>query len=296
MDTDFLVCTDTSKEGLGGVLMQDGRVIAYISRNLRRHEENYATHDLELLAIVYALRVWRHYLIGWKFELKTDHCGLQHIFTQRDLNVRQQRWLEFLREYDFEITYIKGTMNRVVDALSRRPHIFLVMPLQMNLHENILTLQRNDDWYKEVKDFIGQNPMMVPKFEGFTMENDRLLRFKGQIYILPNDELRNLILNKAGRVVYMAHLGVTKMREDLKPLFFWKGMKADIVNYVARCLECQQVKAEHRHQARLLQAHVIPQSKWEVILMDFIVGFLLVVEPDYLPDSEVLAFSRVYTP
>ena len=86
MDVDFLVCTDTSKEGLGGVLMQYGRVIAYISRKLRRHEENYATHDLELLAIVYALRFWRHYLTGHKFELKTDHCGLQHIFMQSDLN------------------------------------------------------------------------------------------------------------------------------------------------------------------------------------------------------------------
>ena len=82
IDTDFLVCTDASKEGLGGVLMQDGRVISYISRKLRRHEENYAMHDLELLAIVYALKVWRNYLVGRKFELKTDHCGLQHIFTQ----------------------------------------------------------------------------------------------------------------------------------------------------------------------------------------------------------------------
>jgi hypothetical protein len=86
MDTNFLVCTDTSKEGLSGFLMQDGRVIAYISRNLRRHEDKYVTHDLELLAIVYALRVWRHYLIGHKFELKTNYCGLQHIFTQSDLN------------------------------------------------------------------------------------------------------------------------------------------------------------------------------------------------------------------
>jgi hypothetical protein len=82
MDVDFLVCTDASKEGLGEVLMQDERVIAYISRKLRRHEENYMTHDLELLAIVYALKVWRHYLVGRKFELKTDHCGLQHIFTK----------------------------------------------------------------------------------------------------------------------------------------------------------------------------------------------------------------------
>jgi hypothetical protein len=69
------------------------------------------THDLELLAIVYALKVWRHYLVGRKFELKTDHCGLQHIFTQRDLNARQRHWSEFLSEYDFEITYIKGTVN-----------------------------------------------------------------------------------------------------------------------------------------------------------------------------------------
>jgi hypothetical protein len=82
MDVDFLVCIDASKEGLGGVLMQDGRVIAYISRKLRRHEENYAMRDLELLAIVYALKVWRHYLVGRKFELRTDHCGLQHILRK----------------------------------------------------------------------------------------------------------------------------------------------------------------------------------------------------------------------
>ena len=124
MDADFLVCTNASKEGLGGVLMQDGLVFPYISRKLRRHEENYETHDLELLAIVYALKVWRHYLVGRKFELKTDHLGLQHIFTQSDLNARQRRWSELLSEYDFEISYIKRTMNRIADALSRRPRIF----------------------------------------------------------------------------------------------------------------------------------------------------------------------------
>jgi hypothetical protein len=140
MDADFLVCTGGSKEGLGGVLMQDSRLIAYISRKLRRHEENNVTHDLELLAIVYALKVWRHYVVGRIFEPKMDHCGLQHIFTQSDLNVRQRRWSELLSEYDFEITYIKGTMNRVEYSLIRRPHIFSVLPLQTNLRETILTL------------------------------------------------------------------------------------------------------------------------------------------------------------
>jgi hypothetical protein len=145
MDKEFLVCTDASKEVLGGVLMQEGQVIAYISRKLRIHEDNYATHGLELLAIVYSLRVWRQYLIGWKFELKTDHGGLQHIFTQSDLNARQRHWSELLSEYDFAITYIKGTINRVADALSQRPIIFSVIPLKTNLRENILALRIDDD-------------------------------------------------------------------------------------------------------------------------------------------------------
>ena len=160
--------------------------------------------------------------------------------------------------------------------MSRRPHFFSVLPLQTDLCEKILTLQRDDDWYNEVEGFIRQNTMMVPRFEGFTFDDNRLLRFKNWIYIPLNDELRRLILSEAHRAVYMAHPGVMKMRADLKPLLFWKGMKVDIVNYVARCLECQQVKAEHRHPTGLLQPHAIPESKWEVISMDFIVGLPLV--------------------
>ena len=95
-----------------------------------------------------------------------------------------------------------------------------MMVLQTNLRENILTLQCDNDRYKEVKDFIGQNTMMVPRFEGFTLEDDGLLRFKNQIYVPLNDELRSLILNEAHREVYMAHPGVTEMRADVKPLFF----------------------------------------------------------------------------
>jgi hypothetical protein len=117
--------------------------------------------------------------------------------------------------------------------------------------------------------------MMVPIFEGFSFDEDGLLRFKNFIYVPPNDEFRSLILSEDHRAFYMAHPRVTKMRVDLKPLFFWKGMKADIVIYVAKCLECQQVKAEHSHPTGLLQPHVVPESKWEVISMDFIVGLPL---------------------
>jgi hypothetical protein len=167
-----------------------------------------------------------------------DHCGLQHIFTQRKLNARQRHWSEFLSKYKFDITYIKGTVNRVADVLSQRPCIFSMLPLQMNLREKIITLQCDYDWYKEVDDFIKQNTMMVPIFERFMLDNDGLLRFKNQIYVPSKDKLRSLILNEAHGIVYMAHSRVMKMRADLKPLLLWKGME-DIVNYVAKCLECQ---------------------------------------------------------
>ena len=108
MKKDFMVCTNTSKQGLGAVLMQDGGVIAYASRKLKQHEELYSTHDLELTVVMLALKLWRHYLVGRSFELKSNHEILKHLFTQRDLNARKRRWSEFMNEYNFGILYIKG--------------------------------------------------------------------------------------------------------------------------------------------------------------------------------------------
>jgi hypothetical protein len=104
--------------------------------------------------------------------------------------------------------YIKGTINRVADALSQRPHFFSVIPLQMNFQENILMLQIDDDWYKEVKDNIRRDMMMIPRYEGYSFYNDDILIYNSRLYVPPNDELRKLILNEAHRAVYMAHPGV----------------------------------------------------------------------------------------
>jgi hypothetical protein len=105
---DYVVCTDACKEGLGGVLSQEGFVICYESRKMKENERNYATHDLELAAIIHTLRKWRHYLMGKRFELRIDHNGLKYLFDQPTLNARKIRWLEFLCEYDFDIKHIKG--------------------------------------------------------------------------------------------------------------------------------------------------------------------------------------------
>ena len=111
---------DASKDGLGCVLMQPGRVVAYGSQQLKNHGQNYPTLDMELAAIVFALKIWCHYLYGEKFEVYSDHKSLKYIFTQRDLNTRQRRWMEFLEDYDFTLHYHPGKANVVADALSRK--------------------------------------------------------------------------------------------------------------------------------------------------------------------------------
>ena len=111
---------DASRAGLGCVLMQSGRVVAYGSHQLKNHEQNYPTHDMELAAVVFALNIWLHYLHGEQFEVYSDHKSLKYIFTQWDLNMRQRRWMEFLEDYDFTLHYHPGKANVVADALSRK--------------------------------------------------------------------------------------------------------------------------------------------------------------------------------
>ena len=116
----YTVYCDTSRDRLGCVLMQSGRVVVYGSRQLKNHKKNYHTHDLELAATVFALNIWRHYLYGEHFEVFSDHKSPIYIFTQWDLNMKQRRWMEFLEEYDFTLHYHLGKANVVVDVLSRK--------------------------------------------------------------------------------------------------------------------------------------------------------------------------------
>ena len=111
---------DASKDGLGCVLMQSEKVVAYGSRKLKNHEQNYPTHDIELAAVVFALNIWHHYLYGEQFEVFSDHKSLKYIFTQQDLNMRQRRWMKFLEDYDFTLHYHPGKENVVASALSRK--------------------------------------------------------------------------------------------------------------------------------------------------------------------------------
>jgi len=120
LNESFVVYYDASKMGLGGVLMQNHQVVAYASRQLKVHEKYYSTHDLELAAVVFVSKIWRHYLFGSKFEVFNDHKSLKYLFDQKELNMRQRRWLEFLKDYNFQLSYHPGKANVVADALSRK--------------------------------------------------------------------------------------------------------------------------------------------------------------------------------
>ncbi|GJW71380.1 putative reverse transcriptase domain-containing protein, partial [Tanacetum coccineum] len=144
---DFVVYCDASHKGLGAVLMQREKVIAYASRQLKVHEKNYTTHDLELGSVMFALKIWRHYLYKTRCTVFTDHKSLQHILDQKELNMRQRRWLELLSDYDCDIRYHPGKANVVADALSRKERIeplrvrALVMTIGLDLPKRILEAQ-----------------------------------------------------------------------------------------------------------------------------------------------------------
>jgi hypothetical protein len=269
---DYIVCTDACKEGLGGVLSQQGFVICYESRKLKEHERHYATRDLELAAIVHALRKLRHYLMGKRFELRTNHNGLKYLFDQPTLNAREIRWLEFLCEYDFDIKHIKGKENKVVDALSKKVHELHAIAIRMyrtEIKDIILEAANVDLQYKGLVAKLQHRERPQTK-ESYTLGTDGLLLYKNRVYVPNVQELKLAILKETHNVAYARHPGYQKTVAAVKSHYFWPGMKKEIVEYIARCMECQKVKAEHRHPAGLLQPLPIAEWKWDVVTIDFI--------------------------
>ncbi|GJW09497.1 hypothetical protein Tco_1575324 [Tanacetum coccineum] len=268
---DFVVYCDASIKGLGAILMQRMKVISYASRQLKIHEKNYTTHDLELGEVVFALKIWRHYLYGTKCVVFTDHKSLQHILDQKDLNMRQHRWIELLSDYDCEIRYHPGKANVVADALSRKERIeplrvrALVMTIGLDLPSRILEAQKEAVKVEniEAEDIEG----MLKKLEA---RADGTLCLDNRSWLPCYGDMRSLIMHESHKSKYSIHPGADKMYHDLKMLYWWPNMKADIATYVSKCLTCAKVKAEHQRPSGLLVQPDIPEWKWEKITMDFI--------------------------
>ena len=260
----FVVYTDASGVGVGCVLMQDGRVIAYASRQLREHETNYPTHDLELAAVVFALNIWQSYLYGEKVQIFTDHKSLKYVFTQGDLNLRQRRWMELLADYDLGIDYHPGKANLVADALSRRKSDVsraretqeLVTALT-NLHLCATTVNEEGVGLEVVEqaDLLSRiskaqqtdstlQGMVDKEVSGYRTVGNGTILFKGRVGVPHGGNLRDELLAQAHQSRFSIHPGRTKMYKDLKRYYHWEGMKRDVTMWIARCHTCQLVKAE----------------------------------------------------
>ncbi|GJR51135.1 putative reverse transcriptase domain-containing protein [Tanacetum coccineum] len=211
---DFVVYCDASGLGLGCVLMQRGKVIAYASRQLKIHEKNYTTHDLELGAVVFALKIWRHYMYGTKSVIYTDHKSLQHIFSQKELNMRQRRWIELFSDYDCEIRYHPGKANVVADALSRKERVkpkrvrAMNMTLQSSIKDRILAAQK-----EAVDESAGLQKGLDEMIE---QRSDGTLYYLDRIWVPLKGDVRTLIMDEAHKLKYSIHPGADKMYYDLR--------------------------------------------------------------------------------
>ncbi|RVW12300.1 Transposon Ty3-G Gag-Pol polyprotein [Vitis vinifera] len=295
----YTVYCDASKNGLGCVLMQRGRVVAYASRQLKNHEQNYPTHDLELAAIVFALKLWRHYLYGENFEVFSDHKSLKYIFSQKDLNARQRRWLETLEDFHFTLQYHPGKANVVADALSRKAQCvlsglvvyewkmydyisefnpcfdvhdsgacFCTLVAQPTILQKVIEAQRKDKKLECMRSQI----MAGDAVEGWNIHSNGGIHFLNKLCV-PNDaQVKEEVMKEAHHSRFTVHPGETKMYHDLKRQYWWQGMKRDISQFVSKCLTCQQVKVEHQKPAGLLQPLPIAEWKWDHVTMDFVTG------------------------
>nr|GEW19563.1 putative reverse transcriptase domain-containing protein [Tanacetum cinerariifolium] len=267
--------------------MQREKVIAYGSRQLKVHEKNYTTHDLELGAIVFALKIWRHNLYETKCTVFTDHKSLQHILDQKELNMRQRHWLELLSDYDCEIRYHPGKANVVADVLSQKERIrplrvrALVMTIGLDLPRQILEAQTKAMKPENLKsEDVGgmlienSNDPEKPMKEKLKPRADGTLCLNNKSWFQCYGDLRTLIMHESHKSKYSVHPGFNKIYQDMKLLYWWPNMKADIATYVSKCLTCLRVKAEHKKPSGLLVQVEIPQWKWDNITIDFVTKLL----------------------
>ena len=279
------VTTDASKYAIGAVLEQtEGktkRPVAFASRTLNDAEQNYAAHERELLAVVDALKFWRSYLHGQKFIVHSDHYPLRYLESQDRLSPRQVRWLERIVDFDFKIIPVSGKSNIVADALSRQPQntsstsqrsksLLDEVVSKTEIHHisiattplELLTELQQD--YEKDSEFRTHYANPQKPFE----TRDSVLFRNGKLCV-PAGNFRLKLLHDFHSTPNTGHMGITKTINRLKPQYYWKKMRTDILRYVKSC-DCQRNKASNQKPSGLLQPLEPPHTKWTHVTMDFI--------------------------
>ena len=296
----FTIETDASGEGIGAVLSQCGKPVAYMSRALGVAKKSWSTYAKEMLAIIEAIRTWRPYLLGQKFYIQTDQCSLKYFLKQRIATPEQQKWVAKLLGYDYEITYKPGRENSAADALSRKqgsPVLQNIFFPQVSLWKEIIRAVEKDPYIQAKSRVATEQPG-----SSYTWCKG-LLRYKGRI-IVPNDTaLRAKLLHEMHDTKVGGHSGVLRTFKKLRQQFYWPGMHGAVQNYVKGCEVCQKIKTETLVPAGLLQPLPIPCQVWDDISLDFIEGLptsqgrdtIMVVVDRFSKSAHFLPLSHPFT-
>ena len=267
----FVVESDASGKGLGAVLMQQQRPIAYFSQVLSERQQLKSVYERELMAIVFAIQKWRHYLLGRKFIVRTDQKSLKFLLEQREINMEYQRWLSKLLGFDFDIHYKPGLENKAADALPRKDAtvelLAMTVPTAIQFQDIEAEVAQDETLQKLVRELVA-DPLSHPDY---SLVQGRLLR-KGRLALPKESKLIGVILKEMHDGRMGGHGGVQRTQKRISELFFWMGMMNDIKRYVAACSVCQRHKYSTLAPGGLLQPLRVPEAVWEDVAMDFVEG------------------------
>jgi hypothetical protein len=266
----FEVHTDASEKAIGGVLVQEGHPVAFESRKLKEAEQRYSAHEREMLAVIHCLLVWRVYLLGTRFTVRTDNAANTYFQSQKKLSPKQARWQEFLQEYDFVWEHKPGRHNQVADALSRKQVdevIAALSRIETDFLARIRELSKHDPAYMKLAVLVKEGTIRRYWLE------DGLLYAKGHRLYVPAGPIRRELLKESHDSRWAGHPGRERMLALLSRSYYWPKMKEEVELYAKTCLVCQQDKAEQRKDAGLLQPLPVPERPWASVSMDFIGGF-----------------------
>ena len=266
---EFIVESDAFHTGIGAILTQGGRPVAYFSKALSEKHQTLSVYDKEMMAILVVVKKWSSYLVGRHFKIKTDHQSLKFLLDQTTSTPAQQQWVLKMMGFDYEVVYRKGTSNGAANALSRRPQgtLHAITTFHTDLLERITNSWTTDPSLVQLISQLQQGPASSPT--KYTWQHNQLRR-KGKLVVGNDTALRTDLLHYFHSSPTGGHSGIKPTMVRLSSVLYWKGLKKQVRQFVRECPTCQTCKYDNSAYPWLLQPLLVPDRVWTDISMDFI--------------------------